>query len=183
MTPSWLLGGDARAPLVRVGPTGRPGLNGRRGAQVPGRRAIVGLALAGSILGGWALAPAAEPAPAFKVISHPDLKGALIDRATLSAVFLKKAPRWGDGTPAQPVDQSTQAPLREAFSQRVHGQPLAAVMRYWMRQISEGQGVPPPVKGSDADVIAYVSSRRGAVGYVAAETPLPDTVRVLQLAD
>ena len=32
---------------------------------------------------------------------------------------------------------------------------------------------PPPVKASDADVIAYVASTRGAIGYVSAGAAVP----------
>ena len=147
------------------------------------RRIVVGLALGGCLLGGAVGAPLAGAELAFKVIAHPELSGNAIDRATLSAVFLRKATRWGDGTGAQPVDQSTQSPVRLAFTEHVHGQPLAAVMKYWMRQIADGQGVPPPVKESEADIIAHVASKKGAVGYVAAATPLPESVKVLQVKD
>lgn len=183
MAPSWLLGGESRCPVDSAFSADRPGGAVWQVTWAPRRRVVLGLALTGCLLAGVSWAPAAEPDPPFKVIVSPDVTGTSIGRASLSAVFLKAAVRWGDGTPSQPVDQSTQSPLREAFSQRVHGQPLAAVMKFWMRQITEGRGVPPPVKASDADVIAYVSSKRGAVGYVAAETPLPATVRVLQIAD
>ena len=147
------------------------------------RRMVVGLALGGYLLAGAVGTPLAAADLAFKVIAHPELTESSIDRATLSAVFLKKAARWGDGTSAQPVDQSTQSPVRLAFTERVHGRPLAAVMKFWMRQIADGQGVPPPVKESEADIIAYVASKKGAVGYVAAATPLPESVKVLQVKD
>ena len=147
------------------------------------RRVFVGLAVVGCLLGVAGSMPATGADLPFKVIVHPELAGASINRGTLSDVFLKKALRWGDGTSAQPVDQSAQSAVREAFSQRVHGQPLAAVLRYWMRQIADGRGVPPPVKASDEEVIAYVASRRGAVGYVTAQAATPGTVRVLQVVD
>jgi hypothetical protein len=39
------------------------------------------------------------------------------------------------------------------------------------------------VKATDAEVIAYVAKNSGAVGYVAAGTPLPPEVRTLSLVD
>jgi len=146
-------------------------------------RVIVWAAVVGCVLGAAGARSATGQELPFKVIVHPELTVASTHRGALSDIFLRKALRWGDGTSAQPVDQSTQSAVREAFSQHVHGQPLAAVMKFWMRQISDGRGVPPPVKGSDAEVIAYVASKRGSVGYVAARAPIPGTVRVLQVVD
>lgn len=142
-------------------------------------RVIVGLVL----LGGLGAKPAGGADLPFKVIVHGDMRGTSIGREALSAVFLKKSLRWSDGAPAQPVDQSTQSAVREAFSLHVHRQPLAGVMKFWMAQISNGRGVPPPVKASDADIIAFVASKRGAVGYVTAGAPLPATVWELQVVD
>jgi len=42
---------------------------------------------------------------------------------------------------------------------------------------------PPPVKATDAEVIAFVAKNAGAVGYVAAGTALPPDVRALTLVD
>ena len=147
------------------------------------RRVFVGLAVVGCLLGVAGSMPARGADLPFKVIVHPELTGASIHRGALSDIFLRKGLRWGDGTSVQPVDQSTQSAVRDAFSQHVHGQPLAAVMKFWMRQISDGRGVPPPVKASDVEVIAYVASKRGAVGYVTAQATTPGTVRVLQVVD
>lgn len=147
------------------------------------RRVLVGLALASTVFYGAGSTPVTGADLAFKVIVHPEQAGASINREALSAIFLKRSLRWGDGTAAQPVDQSAQSTVREAFSQYVHGQPVAAVLRFWMRQISDGRGVPPLVKTSDAEVIAYVASKRGSIGYLSAQTPVPGTVRALQIVD
>lgn len=143
------------------------------------RTALGSTLLLGLVLAAAVPRPSAPAELPFKVIVHPDVLTARVDRATLSALFLKRSVRWSDGLPAQPVDQSARAPVREAFSQAVHGQPVAAVLRFWSRQISEGRGVPPPVKQTDAEVVEHVASKRGGVGYVAPGAHLPGTVRVL----
>ena len=136
-----------------------------------------------------ALCPAAAGlavgADAFVVIVHPSVGGAGIKRADLGAVFLKKAQRWGgSGGLAMPVDQSGTSPVRSAFSEGVLGQPVAQVVQYWQKQMfSAARLTPPPVKATDAEVIAFVAKNAGAVGYVAAGTPLPPEVRALALVD
>jgi ABC-type phosphate transport system substrate-binding protein len=115
-----------------------------------------------------------------RIVVHPQVKGNQIPRATLAAIFLKQAPRWTDGVPVVPVDQSVKAPIRGVFSNRVLGLPLMDVQIYWQRKMSVGL-TPPPVKTSDEDVIAFVGSTPGAIGYVSASAALPETVKAIEI--
>ena len=134
-----------------------------------------------SVLGAAAAARAAD---AFVVIVHPSVTGSNIKRADLAAVFLKKAPRWGGGAVAVPVDQSGASAVRKAFSEAVVGQPVAQVVQYWQKLMFSSSPLrPPSVKGSDSEVIAFVVKTPGAVGYVSAGAPLPAEVRTLALID
>jgi ABC-type phosphate transport system substrate-binding protein len=143
------------------------------------RRALI-LALA---LGTAASAsPSVSADVPFRVIVHPQVKGSQIPRAALSSIFLKQAPRWGDGSPVQPIDQSVQSSVRKSFSADVLQQGIVAVQVYWQRKMSTGV-VPPPVKTSDEEVVAYVASTPGAIGYVSAATPLPDSVKPVEVTN
>jgi ABC-type phosphate transport system substrate-binding protein len=143
------------------------------------RRALI-LALA---LGTAASAsPSVSADVPFRVIVHPQVKGSQIPRAALSSIFLKQAPRWGDGSPVQPIDQSVQSSVRKSFSADVLQQGIVAVQVYWQRKMSTGV-VPPPVKTSDEEVVAYVASTPGAIGYVSAATPLPDSVKAVEVTN
>jgi ABC-type phosphate transport system substrate-binding protein len=121
-------------------------------------------------------------AAAFRVIVHPQVKGSEIPRAVLSSIFLKQALKWGDGRPAVPVDQSVQSAVRRVFSNEVLRQGIVEVQVYWQRRITAGQ-VPPPVKASDEEILAFVASTPGAIGYVSPSTPLPDNVREVAIVD
>ncbi len=121
-------------------------------------------------------------AGAFRVIVHPQVKGSQIPRPVLTAVFLKQALKWGDGRPVVPVDQSIQSAVRRIFSNEVLRQGLVEVQVYWQRKITAGL-VPPPVKTSDEDVVAFVASTPGAIGYVSSSASLPDTVREVAVVD
>ena len=123
-------------------------------------------------------------ADAFVVIVHPSVAGTNIKRGDLAAVFLKKSPRWGSGAAAEPVDQSGASPVRKAVSEAVVRMPVGEVVQYWQKAMLSATPVrPPSVKDSDAEVIAYVSKRPGAVGYVAAGTPLPPGVKPLAVVE
>ena len=112
---------------------------------------------------------AALPAAAddFKVVVHPENPAGEVTASQLSRLFLKKALRWEDGTAAQPVEPATPR-LREQFALTVHDRSVNAVRAYWNQMIFSGRDVPPIEKPGDAEVIAYVRTNRGAVGYVSA---------------
>ncbi|MGE0455026.1 MAG: hypothetical protein AB7O37_09025 [Vicinamibacteria bacterium] len=129
------------------------------------------------------LAGGAAAAAEVKLVAHPSIGGTQIKREVLNAVFLRQTSRWGNGVQIMPVDQSSQSPVRAAFSTGVLSQPVAAVQNYWARQISLGRLTPPPVKPSDAEVLAYVKATPGAIGYVDAGTATDAGVRELQIIE
>ena len=130
---------------------------------------------------------AAVPSPAadeFVVIVHPSVGGANIRRPDLAALFLKTATRWGDRSPAVPVDQSGTSTVRKAFCDSVLGMPVAAALQYWQKQMFGGGALrPPAVKGSDVEVLAFVEKTEGAVGYVSKAATLPAGVRAVVVID
>ena len=106
--------------------------------------------------------------------------GNALRREILAQVYLGGADRWGDGTPIVAVDLSGVSPVRHAFSSQVLGKSVDAVKHHWLRRISSGQR-PPLSKASDDEVIAFVASQPGAVGYVSAAAAVPPTVREVLL--
>jgi ABC-type phosphate transport system substrate-binding protein len=135
----------------------------------------------GIVLAAAALAPAADD---FVVIVHPSVAGAQVRRADLAAVFLRKAARWGGGKAAVPVDQSGTSAVRKAFSESVLGMPAATAIQYWQKQMFAANPLrPPAVKGSDAEVIAFVAKTEGAVGYVSKGAALPAEVKAVALVE
>jgi hypothetical protein len=43
--------------------------------------------------------------------------------------------------------------------------------------------LPPPSKASDEEVLAFVASKKGAIGYVSPGLEVPSDVKVLTLSD
>ena len=62
------------------------------------------------------------------------------------------------------------------------GQGIVEVQVYWQRKIGSGL-VPPPVKTSDEEIVAFVASTPGAIGYVSPGMSLPDSVRELAVVN
>lgn len=98
------------------------------------------------------------------------------------SIFLKQARRWSDGHAVLPVDQSLRSLVRESFCREVLRQEIEAVNIYWQRKMATGV-MPPMVKSSDEEIVSFVASTPGSIGYVSADVPLPDSVKVIAVVD
>ena len=137
-----------------------------------------------ALLGLLAVATPGSAEGSFRVIANAELTGATIGKNRLSALFLNGAGRWGaTGRQVVLVDQSLASPVRAAFSREILRMEPRSVLTYWNRRLVEGKGRPPKVKASDAEVIAFVASKPGGIGYVSATIELPPGVRVLKVVD
>jgi ABC-type phosphate transport system substrate-binding protein len=97
----------------------------------------------------------------------------------VSRMFLKKTPHWANGERVVAIDLSDTSPVRESFSQQIHGRPASAVKAYWQKMIFSGRDVPPVEKTSGEEALAFVRGNAGAIAYVAAGTPLGSGVKIL----
>ena len=144
---------------------------------------LVCLAATGAEMPADPVAPARSATPSadgYKVVVNRANPLTSLDRREVSALFLRRSTRWDDGTPVLPADGPA-SPARESFSKDVHGKKTAAVRSYWLQIIFSGRGVPPPEKSSDSEVIAYVETHPGAIGYVSTGAAIDD-VKVLKVA-
>ncbi len=101
----------------------------------------------------------------FHVIAHSSVSATPMTKSAASAIFLKRTAKWDDGTPIVVVDQIDNG-VRQAFSNVIHGRSVAAIKSYWQQQIFSGRDIPPVEKTSDEEVLAFVRSKPGAIGYV-----------------
>jgi TonB family protein len=101
--------------------------------------------------------------------------------ADVAQLFLKRITTWSNGATVVPVDLPESSPVRERFSDGVHGRPTAAIEAFWQRQVFSGRAVPPVQRANPTDVVRFVAGNAGGVGYVPAGTPLPGTVKVLRV--
>lgn len=127
-------------------------------------------------------APAPAPAAPFRLVVHPSNPTPALSRAEVADLFLKRTTRWASGVAVLPVDLEDGAPAREAFSHRVLGRGVRAVLAYWQQRLFSGRGVPPPEKAGDAEVLAYVRAHPGAVGYVSPRAE-PSGVKTVAVTD
>ena len=141
------------------------------------KRIIFALAAMGVLTGSQRL-----EAQEFQVVVHVGAGLTEISKGDLSSIFQKKARKLPSGENAKPVDQGDAAAVREAFSQTVHGRSAQQLEAYWQQQIFSGRGFPPEQKDSDEEILAYVASTPGAIGYVAAGASLGAGVKSVRLS-
>ena len=127
--------------------------------------------------------PAAAADEGFQVVVNVANSTTSISPKNLSDCFMKEANTytWISGQYVVPVDQPATSETRQKFSKAIHGRDASAVKNFWQRQIFSGRAVPPAEKGSDAEVLEFVRTNPGAVGYVSAEANVGDGVKVLEI--
>lgn len=143
------------------------------------RRRLLLAALAPCLFGLSAAAQESE----YKLIVNAANPVAQMKREQVTALFMTRGAKWAHGPNGGAVDQSMTSPVRLAFSKEVLGQPPEGVQNYWRKRMLEAREFPPPVKASDADVIAAVAKDAGGIGYVAAAAELPATVKAVKVVD
>ena len=104
-----------------------------------------------------------------------------LSKSTANDIFLKRSVRWDDGQAAAPVNLDRASAARDAFSRAVHGKSASAVESFWQEQIFAGKETPPPTRSSDADVLAFVRSKPGAIGYVSGSAVLGTDVKAVRI--
>ena len=127
----------------------------------------------------------AEEPTVFNIIVHASNPVTQLSIEDVSNMFLKKVKQWKEsGEGVLPVDLVEDSPIREHFSESIHGRKIASIKAYWQKQIFSGRGVPPEEKKSEDEVLKYVSENPGAIGYIAASTPIDDyNVKVLKIEE
>lgn len=125
------------------------------------------LKLAAALLG-IALAAPAFAEEGFKVIANLEVSTESLSRTQLSDIFLKRATTWPGGAHVVPADLGEENRAFDAFCQAVHGKPGSLIRAFWKRVAASGRDTPPAVRNSDEEMLAFVRTTRGAVGYVSA---------------
>lgn len=118
-----------------------------------------------------------------RVIVHPSNPVRTLSTAEVSRFFLEENGLWPNGTPAVPIDQTPESPVRAVFSIEVLGRDVASVRAHWRRLIFQGKGVPPPTRASDQEIVKFVSANRSAIGYVSSSSLAGADVKVITLTD
>ena len=116
-----------------------------------------------------------------KIIANKSVTADVISAGELKSVFLEEANSLGDGTHVEPVLRKG-GRIHEVFVQEYVGKTGGDLQIYYRTLVFTGRGSMPKELASDAEIVAYVTGRKGAIGYVSADTNT-DGVKILAIAD
>ena len=140
---------------------------------------IVGSALLAIVVMGASRAPDVRVV----VIVNSSNRTSTMRREQVAMIFLRQLTTWDGGAEILPVDQIERSPARIAFARDVQRETVKAVKLFWQQRIFTGDESPPPERVTDSDVLTYVRSNSGAIGYVLEGTDLGTGVKALVVTE
>jgi ABC-type phosphate transport system substrate-binding protein len=127
----------------------------------------------------FALAFQAAFAAEVVLIANTDHASTTIPRKLVTDFYVGKSTKWPDGNKVEPIIYRSGAVHGDFLSEFV-GKNDSQFTATWKKLVFTGKASMPDNVDSDAKMVAKVRSTPGAIGYVAAGTPL-DGVAVLKL--
>ncbi|MBS1145370.1 MAG: hypothetical protein H6R14_2776 [Proteobacteria bacterium] len=91
---------------------------------------------------------------------------AAMTRNEVINIFFGRNRQYFNGVEAQPVDLTDANPERARFYSLLVGKDLSEINAYWSRQVFSGRAQPPVKVGSAEEVIKWVVSHPGGIGFV-----------------
>ena len=104
--------------------------------------------------------------PVYRVVLHPQNPATSLERQFVEDAFLKRRRTWPHDATVRPADLPPDSSVRARFSEDIIRRPVIAVRAYWQQRIFSGRDVPPPELASDTEVMRFVASHPGGIGYV-----------------
>jgi len=117
------------------------------------------------------------------VIVNSANRTSVMRRDQVAKIFLRQIATWEGGAEILPVDQIERSAARIAFARDVQRETVKALKVYWQQRIFSGDESPPPERVTDSDVLTYVRSNSGAIGYVVEGTDLGTGVKALVITE
>lgn len=91
---------------------------------------------------------------------------AAMTRNEVINIFFGRNRQFFNGVEVQPVDLVDGHPDRARFYTSLVGKDLSEVNAYWSRQVFSGRMQPPPKVGSPEEVLKWVVSHSGGIGFI-----------------
>lgn len=99
------------------------------------------------------------------IVANKDVSDSSIAASVAEKLFLGKQTKWSDGTKVDAVILKGGGVHQEFLGQYVH-KTDAQFTTFWKQALFTGTGSLPKSFASEDDVLRYVASQPGAVGYV-----------------
>lgn len=118
--------------------------------------------------------------PRVLVITNPDTQLSTLDKKDVMDIFTGKRTRWnGSGKITLAILEDSE--LHREFLQEYVKKTPSQFKNYWRRKVFTGEGRIPRTFANEAELIDFITSTKGAVGYISGPTTKP--VKVLEISD
>jgi ABC-type phosphate transport system substrate-binding protein len=125
------------------------------------RKHVVAAALASGLA--WSASPALSDVVAVVSAKSPITS---LSKSQVTDIFLGRATRFPDGTPAVPIDQAEGTAVHTEFYASFTGRTDTQVKAYWSRIIFTGRGQPPKAVSSGDVLKKLLANDPHAIGYL-----------------
>ncbi len=126
--------------------------------------------------------PAADQVTELVFIVNAANPAAELSTNEIREIYFKRKRHWPDGESVRFIDRSPSSYLREFFLKRVIKKSNSDVELFWIGQKLYTGDSAPLRESSDYATIQFVSSFKGAIGYVSPEVSLADkNVKVIKI--
>ncbi len=116
----------------------------------------------------------------FVLVVHPGNDVVSISSQDVELIFLSRKRMWPDGeTIAAVINENPK--IYGVFSYTVLKRSPRQYLLFRKKMLFRGQGMPPPSVQTDKEVIEYVATHVGGLGYVSPEAVTP-TVKVVSIS-
>ncbi len=89
-----------------------------------------------------------------------------LSRDEVINIFLGRYRQLPSGITALPIDHPATQAERAIFYKQLVGKELAEINAYWSRLVFSGKTTPPRQAASSQEVLDWLSTHKGAIGYI-----------------
>ncbi len=111
---------------------------------------------------------AVSPAPAGELVVVVNARSGVdrLSREEVVNIFMGRYRVLPSGVTAWPIDQPAALPARALFYRKLVDKDLSEINAYWARLVFSGKTSPPRQARRQGEVVDWVASHVGAVGYL-----------------
>jgi ABC-type phosphate transport system substrate-binding protein len=114
------------------------------------------------------------------LVIHPQNSDSSISQHDIKNIFLGKKTHWDNGSRIKIVVQK-RGSAHDSLLKNTIGMTSVSFRNYWRKRVFTGSSRPPKTFKSDSDVVRFVASKPGSIGYINSDSS-HDGVKKLLIA-
>ncbi len=103
------------------------------------------------------------------VIVNNNVPDGSLSAKEIKDIYLGRKTTWSDGSAIQFVVLNND-PTKATFMKDFVGKSAGQFKNYWNQKVFTGQGTPPKSFDSDSELVNFVSTNSGAIGFISSSS-------------